>query len=375
MSGKNETPALIGAILITVGLLGGGAWYAQSIGLLPGFNRNPLEARSGRDADSNPTDGNSSNDGKPIDGNSTDGNPTGKPTDGKADFAQVANVPTGSFSYGGSTTFAPIRLVVDSALQTGRPEFRLQYVSPAEGAPSSTTGIKMLLNRQLDFSQSSRPVKEAEQAMAQQLGTTLQEVPIAIDGIAIGVNPSLSVPGLTLEQLKGIYTGQIQNWREVGGPDLSIVAISRPINSGGTVSNFQETVLGGKPFDPAVQFVDTTTQALQHLGNTPGGIYYASVPEVVPQCTIKTLAIGRTADRLVAPYREPSIRPEQCPAQRNQINETVLQSGDYPLTRNLYVIWKQDNGRSQQAGQAYAALMQTEKARALLRQAGFAPLK
>jgi phosphate transport system substrate-binding protein len=369
MSGKNETPALIGAILMTVGLLGGGAWYAQSIGLLPGFNRNPSDTRSASEEASNPNPATINN---PTDGNPTGSNPTGSnPTD----FAQVENVPTGSFNYGGSTTFAPIRLVVDSALQTGRPEFRLQYVSPAEGAPSSTTGIKMLLNRQLDFSQSSRPVKEAEQALAQQLGTTLQEAPIAIDGIAIGVNPSLTLPGLTLEQLKGIYTGQIHNWQEVGGPDLPIVPISRPINSGGTVSNFQETVLGGNSFDPAVQFVDTTTQALQRLGTTPGGVYYASVPEVVPQCTIKTLAIGRTADHLVAPYREPSIRPDQCPAQRNQINEAVLQSGDYPLTRNLYVIWKQDNGRSQQAGQAYTALMQTQKAKALLLQAGFATLK
>jgi phosphate transport system substrate-binding protein len=66
---------------------------------------------------------------------------------------------------------------------------------------------------------------------------------------------------------------------------------------------------------------------------------------------------------------------EQCPTQRNQLNAAAFQSGDYPLTRYLYVIWKQEQGRSQRAGQAYADLLRTQEGQAQLVQAGFIPLR
>jgi len=57
----------------------------------------------------------------------------------------VQNVPSGLFNYGGSTSWAPIRLAIDPVIQAARPEFRLRYVEPTSGSPSSGSGIRMLL--------------------------------------------------------------------------------------------------------------------------------------------------------------------------------------------------------------------------------------
>jgi phosphate transport system substrate-binding protein len=354
MSGKNETPALIGALLITVGLIGGGVWFLGKSGILSGNSGGSSKSSSGG---AKPNPGTAANNASAI-----------------GQFAQVQNVPTGRFNYGGSSTFAPIRLAVDGAMQAARPEFRLQYVNPVGSSASSGSGIRMLLNRQLDFAQSSRPLSSADQQQASSLSVKLQETPIAIDGIAIAVHPSLSIPGLTIDQIKGIYLGQIQNWQEVGGPDRPITPISRKMGSGGTVDLFQETVLGGGSLGSNVTLVNTTTEALQKLGQENGGIYYASAPEVVPQCSVRPLPIGQSANQLVAPYNEPLVPSSQCPNQRNQLNEEALRSGAYPLTRNLYIVWKADNGRSQQAGQAYLELLKTQQAKDLLLKAGFVPL-
>jgi phosphate transport system substrate-binding protein len=352
MSGKNETPALIGALMITVGLIGGGLWFLNKSGGLNSFisQGNKSETQGAQ------------------------GNPNNPNTNATGQFAQVQNIPSGRFNYGGSTTFAPIRATVDTAIQTARPEFSLQYVHPVGGTASSGEGIRMLLNRQLDFAQLSRPLTSADQKQASSLNVQLQEAPFAIDGIAIAVHPSLNIPGLTIDQLKGIYLGQIQNWQEVGGPNLPITPISRKPGSGGTVDLFQETVLGGGNLGSNVTLVNTTTEALQKIGQMTGAIYFASAPEVVPQCSVRPVPIGQSAGQFVAPYKTPLVPSSQCPNQRNQLNEEALRSGAYPLTRNLYVVWKTDNGRSQQAGQAYVELLKTQQAKELLLKAGFVPL-
>jgi len=66
---------------------------------------------------------------------------------------------------------------------------------------------------------------------------------------------------------------------------------SRPTGDGGTVEPLSKTS-GRSTFGSNVEFVSTTTQALRKLAGSPGGIYYASAPEVVPQCTIKALPLG-----------------------------------------------------------------------------------
>ncbi|GCA74183.1 phosphate-binding protein PstS [Microcystis aeruginosa NIES-2520] len=235
--------------------------------------------------------------------------------------------------------------------------------------------IRMLIENQLAFSQASRSLKDEEIQRAQQRGLTLKEVPVAIDGIAIAVHPDLPVSGLTITQLKDIYTGKISNWRQVGGPNLAIIPYSRRKEDGGTVEFFIDQVLEKADFGNNTQYVYSTTPALRKVSQNLGGIYYASAPEVVPQCGIKTLPLGKSENKLVAPYQEPSIPSSQCPQKRNQLNELAFQKGEYPITRRLFVIIKQNGQLDEQAGEAYADLLLTDQGQELIEKAGFVPLR
>ena len=165
MSSKNETTVLFLTLLITAGLVGAAAlWFTHQSG-----------AKIGQ----------------------LQPNQSNQPTPSTTEtFAQVQGVPKGEFNYGGSTSWATIRRDLDPAIQTVWPQFRLRYISSDKGKPGSGTGIRMLLDNQLSFSQSSRPVNNTELNQAQQRGFTLKEIPVAISGTAVVVNPSLNIPGL-----------------------------------------------------------------------------------------------------------------------------------------------------------------------------------
>lgn len=286
-------------------------------------------------------------------------------------FQTIDPVPTGSFRYGGSTAWAPIRQLVDAQIQNTRPELQLRYANPANRSPSSRSGIEMLLNGQLDIAQSSRPLTAAETAMAKQRGFSLEQRVVGVDGVAVVVNPSLEVAGLTTEQLQQIYQGKITNWQQVGGPDLPIVPFSRRLED--VDAQILATDEAAPQLGPQVQYVSTTTQALRQLSQTPGGVYYASARAVVPQCSVKPLPLGRSAEQLISPYQAPLAAASDCPDQRHQPNTAAFENGDYPITYNLYVIIKQNQGREQQAGEAYADLLLSQQGQRAIAQAGFAP--
>lgn len=289
-------------------------------------------------------------------------------------FSDVKGVPDGLFNYGNSTTLAPIRGVVDPVIFNAFPNFQLRYTDPITGNPGSGTGIKMLLKNELAVGQSSRALLPEEFAEAKTKGFTLKEIPIAIDGLAVAVNHDLRLDGITVKQLRDIYLGKITNWREVGGEDLPITAYSRELSAGGTVEFFYQSVLGENNFGANVEYVYGTTIGLRAVSENRGGIYYGSAPEVVPQCTVKSLPIGKQAKKLITPYQAPPIPPENCPAQRNQLNNEAFKNGDYPITRRLFVIVKQDGGQDQIAGEKYAELLLTKEGQKLIQDAGFVPI-
>jgi phosphate transport system substrate-binding protein len=342
-----ETTILVLLLLTAAGLIGFGFWWAN--------DGSGFESASNLFVDS-------------IDS-------LQKSSDQPRTFAEVPNVSSGLFSYGGSTTWAPIRKTLDPIIQTTQPQFRLRYTNPVIGKPGSGTGIKMLLENQLAFSQSSRPLKDKEYQEAQQRGFSLKEIPVAIDGIAIAVHPNLNIPGLTVAQLKDIYTGKINNWKQVGGPNLPLTPYSRPQEAGGTVEFFVDNVLQGGKLGTNVKIVDDTTNGVRKVASDPGGIYYATAIEVLSQCKVKPLPIGSEADQMVPPYEEPLVEPSQCPNQRNRLNRVAIQSGQYPITRRLFVIVKQNGLEDERAGMAYAALLLSHQGQELIQDAGFISLR
>jgi len=348
MSPKNDTPILLATFVLTTGLIGGGLWLlSQNSGLNLG-QLLPGKAPANREG-------------------TTGTNP--------ATIQAVKNVPSGIFSYGGSTSWAPIRAKIDPAIHAAFPSFRLRYTDPLGGTAGSSAGIRMLLNGQIAFAQSSRPLEPQEYKQAEQRGFQLKQVTIAIEGIAIAVHPTLPLPGLTLEQLRQIYTGRLTNWREVGGPNLPITPYSRRVQDAGTVEFFITTILQGQPLGRNVQSVASTTEALRKVANTPGSIYYASAPEVVPQCTVKPLAIARQGATLVPPYQLPLVPPEACPQQRNQLHTEAFATGSYPLTRQLFVVIQQNGQVEQQAGEAYTQFLLSQEGQQLIAASDFVKLR
>ncbi|MGB7416870.1 MAG: substrate-binding domain-containing protein [Thermosynechococcaceae cyanobacterium] len=288
-------------------------------------------------------------------------------------FSQVQEVPTGLFRYGGSPAWAAARLIVDTVIQSERREFQLRYVQSNSEAIGSKNSLQMLLDGDLDIVQSARPLSEAQRQQAQEQGFELVQVPVAISGIAIAVHPQLPLSELTLSQLRSIYQGEVTNWQELGGPDLDIQPYSRPSRAGDIVEQLQETVLQGRSFGKNVAFFPTTTAAIRRLDDTPGGIYYASASELVPQCTIKPLALGRSSEPFIPPYQAPAESGAECLKSRRQVNINAFHKRQYPLTHDLYVVFKQ-SGRGAAAGKAYAQLLLTKQGQDLMQGSGFAPI-
>ncbi|WP_299408336.1 substrate-binding domain-containing protein [Acaryochloris sp. IP29b_bin.148] len=284
-------------------------------------------------------------------------------------FAQVPEVPLGRFKYSGSPDWSPIRLVVDSAIQAERREYQLSYVQPVDKAVNSTTAIELLLQDKLSFVQSGRPLRPAEIQRAQEKGYNLQQTPVAMDGIAIAVHPSLPIKGLTLSDLAKIYQGQVTNWQQLGGPNLKIQPYSLSVQAEETVDLFLEQVMKGKSYGRSLEFLPTMTESLRQLAASPGGIFFGSAAEIIPQCSIKPLAIAEDDQPWISPYQAPYVSSTNCPNQRNRINAQAFITQQYPLTHQLYVIYKA--GETENPGNAYAQLLLSHQGQELLDKAGF----
>ncbi|MEL6604595.1 MAG: PstS family phosphate ABC transporter substrate-binding protein [Cyanobacteria bacterium J06614_10] len=285
-------------------------------------------------------------------------------------------IPSGYYDYGGSATMVPIRQAVETLLSAEASDFLLNYVNPIDSAPNSTRGIDMLLSGEIAFADASRSIRPEEYEIAEQLGFELQQTPVAIDGVAVTVHPDLDIEGLTVQQLKDIYLGNIVNWREVGGPDLAIQAFSMLPSTSGTANFFSRRILKREPLSDRVTIVTETTPVLRQVAATPGSIYYVSAPLAVPQCSVKTLPIATAADRpYVAPYLTPPVDPAACPRQRNEINRDAFRNGTYPLLRRLFVISKKGDSSDAIAGQAYGEILLSAEGQMLVEQSGFVSIR
>lgn len=283
-------------------------------------------------------------------------------------MAGVSNVPQGIFRYGGSTTFAPLRNPgIVKRISQAHPGYELVYMEPPSGhKPGSGIGIKMLLDGQLSFSQSSRPVKTEEYNTAQNRNFKLEQIPIAIDGIVIYVNREVDVTGLTVSQVKDIFTGKITNWKQINptGINLAITPISRDPNDGGTPEFFQEMVLGKTPII-SKQYARDTTASIRKVATTPGAIGYASAPEVCDQSSIRPLAIAKDNNQNFV---------NACIDKK--VNQSDLAKDIYPITRRLFVVIKRDGGQlDEKSGEAYANMLLTDEGQEIINQVGLVPLR
>ncbi len=135
----------------------------------------------------------------------------------------------------------------------------------------SGSGIQAVSEGRCDIGLSSRALKDDEKA-------TLTETTVALDGIAMIVNPENPVSDLTVEQIADIYTGKITNWSEVGGNDAAIVLIGREAGSG-TRDGF-ESITGTKDKCQYRQELTSTGDVITTVSQNPDAIGYASLASI-----------------------------------------------------------------------------------------------
>lgn len=179
----------------------------------------------------------------------------------------------------------------------------------------SGTGISALINATTDICQASRAMKPAEkEKLRERHSTPGVEISVAKDGLSIYVNASNPIGELSLEQLKGIYTGKITNWKDVGGPDGKIVLYSRE-NSSGTYVFFKEEVLGGADYSPRAQTLPGTAAVVNSVSKEKLGIGYGGAAYAK---NLKILKVKKDAGA-------PAIAP----------TKDTVHDGTYPLSRPL----------------------------------------
>ena len=171
---------------------------------------------------------------------------------------------SGSISMVGSTSMEKLANALSEAFMEEHPDVTVTAEFVGSGA-----GIEAVTNGTTDIGNSSRSLKDEEKAAG------VVENVVAIDGIAVCVDPANEVADLTKEQLTNIYNGTVTNWKEVGGVDEPIIVIGREAGSG-TRGAFEELV-DLKDACKYANELDSTGAVIAKVASTPGAIGYASL--------------------------------------------------------------------------------------------------
>ena len=182
---------------------------------------------------------------------------------------------TGSVATDGSTSMEKVIGALGEAFMNNNSGASFTY-NP------TGSGIKAVLEGRCDIGLSSRALKDEEKAEG------LVETVLAYDGIAMVVNPENPVSDLSLEQIAAIYTGEITNWKEVGGNDAEIILIGREAGSG-TRDGF-ETITGTAEACKYRQELTSTGDVIATVASNPDAIGYASLAAL--KDTVKALSVS-----------------------------------------------------------------------------------
>jgi phosphate transport system substrate-binding protein len=210
----------------------------------------------------------------------------------------------------------------------------------------SGNGAKAIINGTADIGNLSRKMQEAEIQAAKDKGVDIVEHVIAMDGLVVIVHPSNALKGLTKDELKQIYIGEITNWKTLGGPDRKIVVISRDTNSG-TYESFQQLVTKSDRVTEKAEYVGSNGAVRQRVMTTEGAIGY----------------VGLAFTDGVKPLEINGVMPTQ---------ETVNDKS-YPICRALYMY---TNGYPK-AGTPlsdFLNLYKMEDGKKIISEQGFVPL-
>ena len=253
------------------------------------------------------------------------------------DTARQTAAPSGTqetVSTDGSTSMEKVIGYLSEAYMDENKNVKVTYNPTGSGS-----GIQAVSEGRCDIGLSSRDLKDDEKQ-------NLEETVVAIDGIAIIVNPENTVEDLSVEQIGKIYTGEITNWKEVGGEDKPIVPIGREAASG-TRDGF-ESITSTKDKCKYSQELTSTGDVIQTVSGNPNAIGYASLAAV--KDTIKVLSVE-------------GVKP----------SKETIQDKTYKIQRNFVLVTRKGTALSTDA-QKFFDFATSSAADSLIEKAGAIPV-
>ncbi len=243
----------------------------------------------------------------------------------------------------GSTTVGPIAKAFAESYMRQNPGVNITVSESGSG-----NGAKALLNGTCDIANLSRDLKDTEKKAMEEKGVKPVAHVVAYDALPVIVHPSNKVKGLTVDQIRSIFTGSVKNWKEVGGEDLSIVVISRDTNSG-TFESFKDLVLGKEAkIVESAEYTGSNGGVRQRVQMTKGAISYAGLGFV---------------DRSVKALEINGVVPSA---------ETVLDK-TYPISRSLFMFTNGEPAAGSIAAK-FIGLSVSDMGREIIEEIGFVPV-
>ncbi|MCK9594850.1 MAG: phosphate ABC transporter substrate-binding protein [Candidatus Omnitrophica bacterium] len=222
----------------------------------------------------------------------------------------------------------------------------------------SGTGLSSLISGSCDIAMSSRFITAKEIDLAKKKGIEPFEIKAALDGLAVVVNPKNPLSKLTIDQLAGIFTGKIKNWKELGGMDANIVLLSREVNSG-THVYFKEHILRkGNPasteeFAPSALMLSSSQAIADEVAQNTSAIGYYGMGYIGPKQ--KAIAVAKDEK---AVYEAPTI-------------DNVIK-GLYPISRPLLIY---TNGEPKGLVKKFIDYALSKEGQEIVAQTDFVPIK
>ena len=241
----------------------------------------------------------------------------------------------GTVATDGSTSMEKVIGALGEAFENDHEGVTFTYNPTGSGS-----GITAVAEGRCDIGLASRALKDEEKAKG------LKETTLALDGIAVIVHPDNAVKDLDLETVAKIYTGEITNWKELGGSDGEIVLIGREAGSG-TRDGF-ESITGTAEKCLYRQELTSTGDVITSVAGNPAAIGYASLASV--KDTVRALSVN-------------GVTP----------TEDTVKDGSYPVQRPFVLVTKEDKALSA-AAQAFFDYATSPEAGEIISHAGAVPV-
>lgn len=267
----------------------------------------------------------------------------------RADASDVGSADSGSLTIKGSDTMVHLVTAWAEAYMKAYPNTDISVTGGGSG-----TGIAAMTNGTTSLCMASRKVKEKERQLASARKITFNEVVVGRDGIAVVVHPKNPASELTMDQLRQIFNGTLNNWNQVGGPDQGIQALSRESNSG-TFVFFNEQVLKKDDYGPKVRLMPSSAAIVQSASQDRWSIGYVGLG-YAERDDVKIIAVKQQGAS--SPAVKPSLR--------------TITDGSYPIARPLHLY---TNGQPTGLAGAFVDFTLSDEGQRIVKETGYIPLR